>query len=403
MLKASQAALDIQAHKQIPFAVLTPTVANQLSLLMPSDMPESEAFLKEQLITYIGNKRALLPFIGAALQDIRKKVGKKKLVSLDLFSGTGVVARYLKKYSEYIIANDIETYSAITNKCYLSNASAVPNDNLRKAHKHVMTQAALRSNASFITKLYAPHDENCIQYGERVFYTRRNALYLDSARYCIDFIEQNLQPYLLAPLLAQASVHANTSGVFKGFYKNKEGIGQFGGHGKNALARILRDIVLPIPIFSRFSCDYLVTQYHANEFVKQFSSLQFDVAYLDPPYNQHPYGSNYFMLNLIATNKEPQSISSISGIPSDWNRSPYNNKVEAQKALFDVIQNCNAKFILISYNSEGFIDKDSFVHFLQKLGRLTVLETQYNTFRGSRNLAARATHVTEFLYLLKRS
>ncbi|MDR0684304.1 MAG: DNA adenine methylase [Spirochaetaceae bacterium] len=24
-----------------------------------------------------------------------------------------------------------------------------------------------------------------------------------------------------------------------------------------------------------------------------------DLAYLDPPYNQHPYGSNYFMLNLI--------------------------------------------------------------------------------------------------------
>ena len=26
----------------------------------------------------------------------------------------------------------------------------------------------------------------------------------------------------------------------------------------------------------------------------------FDLAYFDPPYNQHPYGSNYFMLNTIA-------------------------------------------------------------------------------------------------------
>ncbi|WP_436404851.1 DNA adenine methylase [Campylobacter jejuni] len=41
----------------------------------------------------------------------------------------------------------------------------------------------------------------------------------------------------------------------------------------------------------------------------------FDVVYLDPPYNQHPYSSNYFMLNLIANYKKPEEISKIRHFP----------------------------------------------------------------------------------------
>lgn len=393
----------MQTHAPIPFTIPQPVAAKQHPLLMALEMPEHEAYLKEQIITYIGNKRALLPFIGTALQDIRKKIGKKRLVTLDLFSGTGIVARFFKRFSEYIIANDIETYSAITNACYLSNVHDIHINALCEAHEYVASRALLRDKPSFVTTLYTPQDEAHIRRGERVFYTRNNALYIDTARHYIDLVEKDLQTYLLAPLLAQASVHANTSGVFKGFYKNQEGIGQFGGQGKNALARILGGISLSRPIFSHFSSEFMITQLFANDFIKKYATFPFDVAYLDPPYNQHPYGSNYFMLNLIAKNKAPTTVSPISGIPTDWNRSPYNNRDKAKKALFEVIENCNAKFVLISYNSEGFIEKGSFVKFLKTLGKLTVLETQYNTFRGSRNLAARATHVTEFLYLLERS
>ena len=38
------------------------------------------------------------------------------------------------------------------------------------------------------------------------------------------------------------------------------------------------------------------------------------VLILDPPYNQHPYGSNYFMLNLICDYREPVEISAVSAI-----------------------------------------------------------------------------------------
>ena len=54
---------------------------------------------------------------------------------------------------------------------------------------------------------------------------------------------------------------------------------------------------------SRFECDYVVHQMDANHLVGDVGG--FDVAYFDPPYNQHPYGSNYFMLNLLVNYEEP--------------------------------------------------------------------------------------------------
>jgi len=128
-----------------------------------------------------------------------------------------------------------------------------------------------------------------------------------------------------------------------------------------------------------------------------------DVAYIDPPYNQHPYGSNYFMLNLIADYIEPTSISEVSGIPQNWNRSPYNKKALSRDTFSDLAQRIDAKYLLISFNSEGFISLDEMSGLLKKIGKLRILETKYNAFRGSRNLKGRNIHVKEYLYLVEKS
>jgi adenine-specific DNA-methyltransferase len=127
-----------------------------------------------------------------------------------------------------------------------------------------------------------------------------------------------------------------------------------------------------------------------------------DIAYLDPPYNQHPYGSNYFMLNLLLDYSYPEKTSKISGIPENWNRSPYNKGNHALKALTYLVENINAKYVIISFNSEGFISIDQMRDMLKKIGRLEVLETKYNAFKGSRNLKTREIHVKEYLYLLEK-
>ena len=48
--------------------------------------------------------------------------------------------------------------------------------------------------------------------------------------------------------------------------------------------------------FSNFDSELEIFQEDTVGLSKKLQNL--DVVYLDPPYNQHPYGSNYFMLNL---------------------------------------------------------------------------------------------------------
>lgn len=378
--------------------------------LMPDIPPDDPAFLKEQIITYIGNKRRLLPFLGEGIKLVRQRLNKERLRTVDLFSGSGIVARYLKSCSKLIIANDLEAYSQVVNECFLSNRSALAGidlpgilEDLRRDIDTRLSQTDehVRSAADgFITELYSPRDENNITQDDRVFYTRRNARFLDAARQSLESLSPSLRKYFLGPLLSEASVHANTSGVFKGFYKSKEGVGQYGGHGRNALTRILGDITLNPPVLSRFETDYKVYRADANTLVSKLPKT--DLTYLDPPYNQHPYGSNYFMLNILTNYERPASVSRVSGIPVHWNKSDYNKKLTAADALFQLVEKCTSPFILISYNSEGFISETDFMQGLERLGKVTRLETDYNTFRGSRNLKNRALLVKEFLFLLEK-
>lgn len=233
-----------------------------------------------------------------------------------------------------------------------------------------------------------------------MFYTRANAVFLDTFCRVLEEVPAGLRPFLLAPVLAQASAHANTAGVFKGFYKNREGVGQFGGSGGNALSRILRPIRVEAPVLSRVACPAEVHRRDAGELVGEIGEV--DLAYLDPPYNQHPYGSNYFMLNLLCDYRRPAEISRVSGIPTDWNRSAYNKPKAAEAALYALLRKVPARLVLLSYNSEGFVPHERLLAALLELGEVSVMDTRYNTFKGCRNLAARDKHVTEYLYLLDK-
>jgi len=365
-------------------------------------MVENPDYLTKQLITYIGNKRALLNFIGSGLSMVKKRINKDKLDIFDVFSGSGIVARYLKQHSDTLIVNDMEDYSRVINNCYLRNTSDIDKRILSELIDELRNRITNKPiTDGFINKLYAPSNDKNICQGERVFYTTRNAVYLDSARQYMENISPGFKDLILAPLLSEASIHANTSGVFKGFYKNREsGIGQYGGSNNDALLRILGNIKLKAPVLSKYECEVRVLQGDSNNLAEKVP--QVDIAYLDPPYNQHPYGSNYFMLNLLVNYKEPRIISKVSGIPVNWNRSSFNKKKDAYKSFQNLVEKINAKYLLVSFNSEGFISLKEMIGLLEKLGRVEVLETKYNTFRGSRNLRARDIHVKEYLYLVEK-
>ncbi len=384
------------------------TLGNRVPLsLLNSDFKqeENEDYLSSQIITYLGNKRSLLDFIGESIETIQKKTGKDKLRIFDVFSGSGIVSRFFKQHASLLISNDLECYTKIINSCYLSNSSDRDMVELRGLFCDLKEQLEMADYKNewitgVIRENYSPKDDNNIQMGERVFYTSRNAHYIDTARKIISEYPEHSQAFFIAPLLALASVHTNTSGVFKGFYKNKDGIGQFGGRNKDALSRITAEMNIQFPVFSKFNCETKILQGDSNVIINDLDEV--DVAYIDPPYNQHPYGSNYFMLNVIAKNEEPKSMSTVSGIDADWNRSSYNRAKEASKSLEDLVSRINAKYVLISFNSEGFMSTDEMKTMLKKYGKVTMKECEYNTFRGSRNLQNRSKHVTEFLFLLNK-
>lgn len=362
---------------------------------------ESPDYLTEQLITYIGNKRRLLSMIEKCLVQSLNEIGPSRPSFADVFAGTGVVSRMARRHVSALYVNDFEEYSAYSNKVYHTNFSVVPWKEIEH-WRHVVNKAGQKGEVTgFVSELYSPADEAAIKPYDRVFYTRQNAAFIDSARMKIEGAPEEIRPFLLAPLLQRASVHVNTSGVFKGFYKNKEGVGQFGGTMKNALQRIAAPISIPLPVLSRFERDVKVSQLEAAEFVSGLPEI--DVAYFDPPYNQHPYGSNYFMLNLILRNERPKEISRVSGIPKMWQRSPYNVRSDAGPELARVTSVCPAKVLLISYNSEGFIRPEEMMDILEPLGRVEVFDQEYNTFRGCRNLSGRSAHVTEMLFKVVRS
>ncbi len=363
---------------------------------------ENPKYLQEQLITYIGNKRSLLPLVHDALVHVTKRLNRHSLTIFDGFAGSGIVSRYFKQYSTYLISNDFEKYAEVIGQCYLTNISEIDMSALRDSHEYL--QANVHNNnlpEGIIRRLYSPEDDKNIKSGERVFYTNYNATTLDNYRRLIDNIPYDHRIFFLAPLMSQASVHANTSGVFKGFYKNsKTGIGQFGGNGRNALTRIMQDINLPFPVFSNYECQWEAHCSDTNTLTRNLRDL--DIAYYDPPYNQHPYGSNYFMLNLLLEYQEPTDVSRVSGIPSNWQRSSYNKRKYALEAIQDLFEHTDARFILLSYNDEGFISRTEIEDIMRHFGSVSVYETPYNTFRGSRNLKDRKISVTEHLFLVEK-
>jgi len=140
----------------------------------------------------------------------------------DVFSGSSIVARYFKQFSELLIVNDLEKYSTVINECYLSNYNERSEFSLRKYYYEIIGQAKSHLVTGVISELYAPKDDTHIKQNERVFYTTRNAMYIDTVRQLIDNVPEKYQKYFLA-LCCQKHQYMQILPVFsKGFIRIKK-------------------------------------------------------------------------------------------------------------------------------------------------------------------------------------
>jgi adenine-specific DNA-methyltransferase len=365
---------------------------------------EKQNYVYQTMLTCIGNKRKLVNNIRSIVDEVRTILGKDKLNIVDGFAGSSVVSRELTYVADNIYTNDLEVYSYLMAYCYLVNPSDAQKTRIAQ---HITAMNLLAEKGPYIEgiicKLYAPKETAHIKEGERCFYTRENALIIDTLRgYIAAKVEEDIVNYCLVPLLNKASIHTNTAGVFKGFYK-KDNIGCFGGKAECALSRIMKPIRLDVPIWNNAPYKAFPSNKDINVLVSELPAT-IDVVYLDPPYNQHPYGSNYFMLNVIAKNEEPVALSKVSGIPTNWNKSKYNSHATAVSSMKHLMATALEKstYLLISYNNEGIIT-DADWKTLFSSYKVKKYEIKYDTYKGSRNLKERSDKVIEIMYLVSKS
>ncbi len=348
-------------------------------------------YVFHQLIPYIGNKRKLLGLIN---QAIAKTGVSSSGTFLDLFAGSGVVSRLAKKQGFRVISNDWEPYAKQINQCYIACNSAPA-----FAHFGGYDQAVAKLNSvvpveDWITRHLCPADDEYYDIErERMFYTHSNGMRIDAMRLQLEqwqtdgLLSDMEMSCLLAPMLYQACYTSNTSGVFKGFHNG------WGGQTKTALYRILSKFQPKPAIFCDNGQQNAVSQMDAARLAGQLreDGETVDIAYLDPPYNQHPYGSNYHVLNTITLWDSPPLTEQIEGrnkaaIREDWRterRSPYNHRNAAADAYDALLQSLDAKYILTSYSTDGTIPLLALVEACLKRGRTDFVTQQYKRYRVS--------------------
>jgi adenine-specific DNA-methyltransferase len=384
------------------------------------------AYASTRLIAYIGNKRALLPFLSEVFSELEEEGPISTY--LDPFAGSGAVGRLARTRGWAVMAGDAEEYSRVVNEAWLGvSADELPalfaaEGGLASVLASLNWLHPERGDAvpdcavePYIARHYAPAITARPDWRrERLFYTRENAVFLDRARCAIEDLRpaepgesgghrRAERALLLGLLVYEAATHANTSGVFKAYHKG------FGGHGRDALRRILAPMWLEAPeLWPGPPAE--VRREDAASFC---AGRPAEICYLDPPYNQHQYGSNYHLLNTIARWSRPPvgeerapdgSLIHAAGIPPEWteSKSAFCYRSSAAAAFRELLAAVDARYVLLSYNTEGLVEAEELFDMMSDRAELSLRSVDYVKYRGGRQSVSWRSHNSEILFVARR-
>lgn len=364
-------------------------------------------YVFHQLLPYLGNKRHLLDLIGRAIAGTGCATESSTFV--DAFAGSGVVSRFAKHLGFSVIANDCEPYAFTVNKAALLHDQTPTMQKLGNYQAAIENLNALEGVDGWVTRTLCPdNDDEPDPLRERMFYRRANGQRIDAIRQQIaDWTNAGLcdnsdAQCLLAPLLYQACWLANTSGVFKGFHAG------WGGKSGTALHRILADLQLLPLQFCNSNRQHQVLMMDALDLQRVLTDRA-DIAYLDPPYNQHPYASNYHVLNSLIQWDQPNLPPATqrgfkAAIRPDWRdrRSPFNDRRGAADAMQQLLNSMDARHLLISYSTDGMIATERLLSDASELGALTVYCRSYKRYRTSPTRPSPRAQNVEFVLHVNR-
>jgi adenine-specific DNA-methyltransferase len=311
-----------------------------------SDPPHSHVVIK-----YLGSKRRLVAELGQLFAASGART------ALDAFTGTTRVAQEFCRRGGEVTCVDTAAYAEVLAQCYVvTDANQVEQGEVEEALARL---SALPDRSGYVTEVF------CEQ--ARYFHPD-NGRRIDAIRQGIDdlYADHWLRPILLTSLLEAADRVDSTVGIQMAFLKNWA-------------PRALRPLKLAAPVLTPGTGRAILGD--AQSVVDDLEPV--DLAYLDPPYNQHRYFTNYHVWETLVRWDSPEyygvACKRLDARAADT-RSPFNSRKQMPTALADVIQRVRAETVIVSFSNEGFVPLDALITMCAERGN-PVKVLAYNTRR----------------------
>jgi adenine-specific DNA-methyltransferase len=277
------------------------------------------------MIKYLGSKRTLVPL----LAGIAGGLGVES--AADLFAGTTRVGQALRRAGVRVVSNDTASYSEVLGRSYIEADGSVDRDRVRGLIDHLNR---LPGVPGYVTETFCERSR---------YFMPENGMRIDAIRDEIDQVAASEveRGLLLTSLLEAADRVDSTVGLQMAYLK------RWAPRASKPL--VLRE---PEPVEGPSG---RVVRGDANDLGGRLDGIE--LAYLDPPYNQHSYFANYHVWETIVRNDAPGHYG-IACKREDVRerKSPYNSRRAAWPALRGLIEGLATPWLVVSFSNEGFHD-----------------------------------------------
>ena len=305
------------------------------------------------MFKYLGSKKLLIP---AILELIPPWSGKV----LDVFSGTCRVSYALKERGYPTIANDLNNYAVTSARCYLE---AHKEEHSKEAIDILRELNEIKGVSGYFT------DTFCVK---SRFFHPKNGERIDAIREKIE--ERNypepLRSVLLVSLMEAADKVDSTCGVQMAYLKSYA-------------TRAHHDIRLNLPplLPKVEGCKAILGD--AATVGERVGKI--DIAYLDPPYNQHSYLGNYHIWESLVLWDKPEVYGiACKRVDVQDRKSDFNSKVRIKSAFEKTIKGIDAQTYIVSFSNEGYLSEADILGILQQIGTPSVIRHDYNRYVGAK-------------------
>ena len=331
------------------------------------------------MIKYLGSKRRLVPVLG----ELCERAGARTAV--DLFTGTTRVAQEFKRRGAKVWGVDSARYAEVFARCYVETDSRRVDP--AEVDAALTELDALPGREGYVTRTFCRRAR---------YFQPHNGRRIDAIRDAIAsrYAGSPLEPILLTALIEAADRVDSTTGVQMAYLKEWA-------------PRSFRPLELRAPTL--LPGPGRAVRGDALELAVELPEV--DLAYIDPPYNQHRYFTNYHVWEtLVAWDRpEPYGVACKRVDARDPStKSAFNDRGRIAEALGQVVGRIRARVAIVSFSDEGWLALDDLARICSARGAVRVLAfdsrryvgAQIGIYDPSGRKVGRVSHVRNTEYLL---